>query len=178
MILAIILFTLGMIVIFVGCYLDNKDLFESYFWVVVIGMLTTILSALIVMPISTYCYDTLVEPEKTFVEYEKTEIYSIGNEVGIEGHFVLGSGSIESEMYYFYYVGGQNGGIIIDKVKAENVEIIEQDIENAYIISGYMDYVNPNYFWTEGNSHCFATEYTRILVPRGTIKYSYNIQLG
>lgn len=178
MILAIILFVVGIIVMFVGGYLDDKDLFESYFWVVVIGMLTTILSALVVMPISTYCYDTLVEPEKTFVEYEKTEIFSIGNEVGVEGSFVLGSGHIESEMYYFYYVKGESGGIVINKIKADYVEIIEHDSDKAYIVKGYMDYDDPNYFWTEGNSHLFLTEYVRIMVPEGTIKYSYNIQLG
>ena len=179
MILAIILLLVGVTLLFVGIYLDNKTLFGDEYWGMIFsGIGLTIVSATFLMPVSTMIYDNLVEPEKHFVVDKQTEIFSIGNEVGVEGSFVLGSGHIESEMYYFYYVKGESGGIVINKVKADCVEIIEHDSDKAYIIEGYMDYDNPNYFWTEGNSHLFSTEYVRIMVPEGTIKYSYNIQLG
>ena len=126
MILAIILFVLGITLLFVGIHLDNKSLFGDEYWgMVFFGMGLTVASATLVMPVSTMIYDNLVEPEKHFVVDEQTEIFSIGNEVGVEGSFVLGSGHIESEMYYFYYVKGESGGIVINKVKADFENLIK-----------------------------------------------------
>ena len=109
-------------------------------------------------------------------EKERTEIYSIGNQVGVEGHFVLGSGSIESEMYYFYYVEGSNGGIVINKCESKNVEIVEKDIDKGYIVNYERRYNKPHWFFGFGTF--IGDEKVMIEVPKGTIKYNYNVSLG
>lgn len=116
-----------------------------------------------------------------YIETERQEIYSIGNDVGIEGNFCLGSGHIESEMYYFYYIEGENGGIVINKYNGEYAEIIEKDNEKAFIIKYKAKYKNPNfwsYFWSFGDSGILKPHNKAIFeVPMGTIKYDYNISI-
>lgn len=116
--------------------------------------------------------------EKERQEQEKTEIYSIKNEIGITGHFVLGTGSVNSEMYYFYYTKGDYG-YKIDKIKANDIEIVErEDSEQIGYIVKYKEVLkNDNYWVSFGKEVFFGKTKMVIYVPKGTIKIDYNVSV-
>ena len=66
--------------------------------------------------------------ETSMQEVSNVEIYSLNNDTEISGHFAFGSGMIQEEMYYYYYVKGDYG-YKIEKLKAKDVEIVEREDE-------------------------------------------------
>ena len=105
-------------------------------------------------------------------------IYSVTNHTGIEGHFVLGTGSINTEMYYFYFEEGELG-LRIGKLKASETEIIESDSE--YTIPEIVTYKlvpkKNDWFFGLGNERLFP-KYKKVLsLPKGSIKVKYEIEL-
>lgn len=83
-----------------------------------------------------YLHDDLnVKEENIRIEYRnKTEIFSIINNSGVEGSFFLGSGHIESNLYYFLRIGNEKDGYIIKKYNANETYIIPEDTKNPYVI--------------------------------------------
>ena len=53
-------------------------------------------------------------------------ILSIKQDNSVNGHFILGTGSIQDVQYYFYYYNTDKG-IKLDKVKSDKSYIIETD---------------------------------------------------
>lgn len=111
----------------------------------------------------------------------ETEIYSINSETGIDGNFFLGSGTIESCIYYFYYVKGDDGGIVIEKVKSDDVEIIETyGIYDMGYTKKYLQKTDNNFlswFFGIGETILFQRSKIKIYVPEGTIKYQFDISV-
>lgn len=117
--------------------------------------------------------------ETTIKEENRIEIYSINNEVGISGSWVLGSGHINSEMYYFYYIKGEYG-YKIEKIKAQNVEVVERedDEQVGYIVEKRKALKEDNFWFSIGDGLLEENRTTIIVVPKGTIQVLYNVSLS
>lgn len=117
--------------------------------------------------------------ETTIKEENKVEIYSINNEVGISGSWVLGNGHINSEMYYFYYIKGEYG-YKIEKIKAQNVEVVERedDEQVGYIVEKRKALKKDNFWFSVGDGLLEENRTTIIVVPKGTIQVQYNVSLS
>jgi heme/copper-type cytochrome/quinol oxidase subunit 2 len=88
------------------------------------------------------------------------DIMSISRGSSVEGHFALGSGTIQEESYYFYYYETEKG-IKLGKVPADNTYIIETD-----------EFVPSIYEIKEANT--FFT-YNNLYVPVGTVMTVYSL---
>ena len=151
------------------------------------GILAIFMGALVGLVVAVFCMffsSAIYGGSNNNFEYSQTgkqEIYSIGNNVAVEGHFSLGYGKVDSEMYYFYYTKGENGGIVINKCNGKYAEIVEKDNEKAYLIRYEAHPKNKfwSWFWSFGNSGVAKPNEKVIFeVPIGTIKYDYNVSLG
>ena len=114
-------------------------------------------------------------------EYKKVEtkyIYSIVNERDVEGHFVLGCGSVNTEAYYYYFEDGEMG-LKMSKIKAESVEIFETDSESTMPAIERYKIVNskPDWFLGLGEDVPFAKEKLLIVLPKGSVKQRIEISL-
>jgi len=93
---------------------------------------------------------------------ETHQIYSIGDSLGVEGSFVLGTGSINSVPVYLFYQDAGNGGYKLGHVEATHSVIYEDaPAHTGYITATYPSCESPN-GWD-------------IHVPKGTIKREYNL---
>lgn len=88
------------------------------------------------------------------------DIMSISRGSSVEGHFALGSGTIEEESYYFYYYETEKG-IKLGKVPADNTYIVET---NEFVPSIY-EVKEANTFFT----------YNNLYVPIGTVMTVYSL---
>lgn len=88
------------------------------------------------------------------------DIMSINRGSSVEGHFSLGSGTIEETSYYFYYYETDRG-IKLGKVEADDTYIIETS-----------EFIPSIYEVKEANT--FST-YNILYVPVGTVMTVYNL---
>ena len=88
------------------------------------------------------------------------DIMSISRGSSVEGHFTLGSGTIEEESYYFYYYETEKG-IKLGKIPADNTYIVETD---KFVPSIY-EVKEANTFFT----------YNNLYVPVGTVMTIYSL---
>lgn len=93
---------------------------------------------------------------------ETKDILSIKDNSSITGRWSLFSGKIEEIDYYFYWVETDKGNTR-EKVEADSVYIVEQDIEQPY----YEKY-EPICLWED--------DYYIFYVPKNTIKYDYSLE--
>lgn len=116
--------------------------------------------------------------ETSMQEVSNVEIYSLNNDTEISGHFAFGSGMIQEEMYYYYYVKGDYG-YKIKKLKAKDVEIVEREDEEliANIITYKKKLVKENNWVALGRDLFEQTHRVIMYVPKGSIKIIYNVSL-
>ena len=112
--------------------------------------------ALVLTIVGICYYPEYQTPSSTHV----VDIMSISRGSSVEGHFALGSGTIEEESYYFYYYETEKG-IKLGKVPADNTYIIETD---EFIPSIY-EVKEANTFFT----------YNTLYVPIGTVMTVYSL---
>lgn len=112
--------------------------------------------ALVLTIIGICHYPMYQTPSSTHI----VDIMSISRGSSVEGHFALGSGTIEEESYYFYYYETEKG-IKLGKVPADNTYIIETD-----------EFVPSIYEVKEANT--FFT-YNNLYVPIGTVMTVYSL---
>jgi hypothetical protein len=110
------------------------------------------------------------EADKTWVTKEETAIYSLKDNLGSEGNFLLGTGNVEGELYY-YYVAESEMGYKVEKVKAGEAYIKYTD-ENPHIEEQTSVYEN----WFIRNSTCPSIRYI-IHCPVNTIQKQYIVDL-
>lgn len=107
----------------------------------------------------------------------ETYIYSIYTDRDVEGHFVLGCGSIDTVPYYYYYEDGEVG-LKLSKLKAEKVEILETDSETTVpaIVKYVMVNHNSDWFFGVGKTVPCAKTRTIIVLPKGSIQRQVDIK--
>ncbi len=88
--------------------------------------------------------------------YEQN-IYSLEDNLSTSGSFVLGAGSIDTDMYYFYYTKNDMNGFKLNKINSDFV-IIYQDTNKPYINC-------------KNNIDC------DLHIPKNTIKIKYNLDM-
>lgn len=97
----------------------------------------------------------------------------------VNGSFFLGSGSIGSTAYYYYYEVLPNGGKRFGKTNAEDqyVEIHETDRTNGELHVRHWDYEGHLGFWLKTKDRHMVVAQT-FYVPRGTVlnKFSADLQ--
>jgi len=97
---------------------------------------------------------------------------SIGKE--LSGGFILGCGSIGTEIYYYFYVKKQ-GGLQLSKVSADEVILRETNIGEPCI--QYIEYKEEKE-WTIDNKGEFDEEINSILiVPMNTVKQEFTANI-
>lgn len=101
-------------------------------------------------------YPVYQTPSKTHI----VDIMSISRGSSVEGHFTLGSGTIEETSYYFYYYETDKG-VKLGKIEADNTYIVETD-----------EFIPSIYEVKEANT--FST-YNTLYVPFGTIMTVYSL---
>lgn len=78
--------------------------------------------------IVTLCVGLVHSPKYTENIYgNKVQIYSIGLNNSVEGHFTLGCGSVNGKSTYRYFAKVNGGGYKCFEVDANNTTIIETD---------------------------------------------------
>lgn len=140
------------------------DIFAALFFGTGFALITVIIIVLVA--------SSTLETEPRLVEEYK--IYALSNSVGSEGTFFLGSGNINNKMSYFVIKEYKNGQKI-ESLKVENswLEInneIEPKVEKYYFIFSN-DFARKILGVTIKNF-----EY-RIIIPEGSVKYNFNVEL-
>ncbi|MED2979508.1 hypothetical protein P4284_22875 [Bacillus swezeyi] len=108
------------------------------------------------------------------VDPHKTEIYSIKDNSTTKGSFVLGSGTVDEDRY-FYYVVEENGFKSVDKAKVEDSKMKEGSIEQPYVVTYEMQF-------RSAFARFFYGKYTgeksyEFYLPENTITTDYKIDL-
>jgi hypothetical protein len=88
---------------------------------------------------------------------ERIDIVNLADSVGTNGQIGLFWGTIDTDMYYFYYVETSPNTYIVEKLMASGVVICEEDIDKGYLLI--------EKYGLEG---CGGCEYS-FHVPKGTI---------
>jgi len=114
-------------------------------------------------------------PHETYVN-KSTELVSLGDNTTLEGNFFLGTGSIDDEMYYFYYQK-DGDGYSFGKTKAAKAVIYYS--EDAPRIDDISCERLSRWSWVFDPVGCdlLYDMRDRIYVPEGTIKENYILDL-
>ena len=163
-------------IVFVIVMITDKNLKKlgfTYFEMVLGGIMSAmVIYTLIAMPV------TLLRFKTETTEERKIEIYSIKNETGLYGHFCIGTGTIESKVYYYYYTKNDNG-YILNKIDAEQVYIEEcEDLETiGYVCTYGKQLAKEDWWYNFGRDSMFidGTKTTIIKVPKNTMQIEFKI---
>jgi len=118
-----------------------------------------------------------------YAENGKIEIISLKNVLALEGDFFIGTGTLDSKLYYIYYYKTERGGSKLTKAEAEKTELFEENRTDAYIAKVYKKTTYPGlekWDWLfvpsfiASGSHEFGHA---LHIPRGTIKREINLDL-
>ncbi len=113
-------------------------------------------------------------PEKIIIEDGRTEIVALKDSQGLEGHFFLGSGQINSEMYYFYYYSCGTSCSAFGKTPAFAARIYE-DSDSPHITYFKKVFKNPS--WNDFAIILEDNEPSEIHIPKGSIKQGFTLDL-
>lgn len=155
-------------------YLDQKTMI--IFWMIFV----------IAIIVSFWCYNKYLKWQQKQrlkngikIDYVKRKvketkpIYSLETGRSISGSFVLGCGTIDDELKYYFYVDKECGKQI-SSVDADSVILVETN--NSPKIE-YLDY-DYDFEYTIDNSDKIDTSVEAILyVPKKTIKMKFNANL-
>jgi hypothetical protein len=103
----------------------------------------------------------------------KDKLVSLTAAVGTNGSFFLGSGVVDSDLYYYYYIK-QGNQIVPEKIQAtdNNVSIIESNDapKVMHYITGFKhSYLDAFIF------PVYCMDKTVIYIPKGSIKINYHM---
>jgi hypothetical protein len=111
--------------------------------------------------------DEIYDTEKEFIIALKDNNLSVG-------HFFIGSGYIDSDLYYYYFTENEDDGKEFYSVKAKEVTLYDDvNKETAYIETKKMRNSNPiiNFFFITDR------EKQEIHIPEGSVDYSFSVNL-
>lgn len=106
-------------------------------------------------------------------------IYSVEDNMQTEGSFVLGCGSVDEDLTYYYMVNTNRGYKVKDIPASEcYIKIIgsndDDGITTPQIVEYQGEFINENHYWIGMPSgHSYSVMY----VPEDTIKEKYNVDL-
>jgi hypothetical protein len=98
-------------------------------------------------------------------------IYALQDNNGVQGSFFLGSGSVDSNLKY-YYAAQCEDGIKIYNIDTEKA-ILKND-ENPHIETYKAQFVNK---FLRNNLANLCDDKYKIYIPQGSIQYNFNVDL-
>ncbi|QJC97163.1 hypothetical protein HC660_26890 [Bacillus mojavensis] len=112
--------------------------------------------------------------ETKAVNPHKTEIYSIKDNAKTSGSFVLGSGTVDEEQY-FYFVTEKNGFKSISKAAVEDSKMKEGKYMKPYVVTYDMEFKSSfaRFFYGKEASR----ESYEFYLPENTVTTEYKIDL-
>lgn len=152
-------------------YDEYSYLFEAIFLGFLIGFLFLLLSFGII-------YTSVVALLPNVTNTYSIPIVSLKDKSGIEGSFVLGSGTIKDKDYYIYYSKTQDGGYKRNKVLAENVTIYQTNNEapNLRLTETTPLKNETTKFWI-GETEIFKDQSDiKFIVPENTIIEQFKLE--
>jgi hypothetical protein len=134
--------------------------------------------SVIILILGIYMYGpNYLTNDKFYISSEEsytTEIYSIEGSMGIEGRFVLGSGSIEGKQVYEYYYY-EDGGYYRDFIYSKNVKIVMNDTETPRIYTIVKEYRFKWFIFHSARGNTREVTETIIYLPEGSIIENYRL---
>lgn len=160
--LSIILIGLGILCVFASmCFAVHCEGYigvmteKKQILIIVISILAILVSfGIIASGVVTYAY---IEE----IEVLHDEIISLQPEAGVEGSFVLGSGCIDTRMFYFTYVKTEKG-YLIRKISTENQDVYIRETDGTPRVCKIKERWSLN-------------DYIVIYVPEGTIISQFDL---
>ena len=169
MILFIVVFRIAFVKEIGGISKNNIELVIESF---IISVLASIIGFIVLMFINVGIGNLFFESEYVYTKY--VPIVSMNDRFNTEGHFTLGSGTIENKSYYYYYYKGEDG-IYQSKIASKNVPIVEDSecIRPRIEIWEERWIVEPNNHWLvrTGNKK------RKIIVPSNSVVKQYRFDL-
>jgi hypothetical protein len=118
----------------------------------------------------------------TMSTYEESEsIYNLDNPASmVSGHFVLGSGYVNTNLCYLYYIQNERGNYELKWVDASITEISMDEENNPYVVKTMgrsCDSDDPLRKAAGGGITCHPSFPTHAVfhVPKGTITQTYSL---
>lgn len=113
------------------------------------------------------------------VKISETQIYSVVDRTKSDGHFVLGSGYVNSDLCV-YYVVETGEGRKIESAKRANVVIVESNAEEPKAVVTGQRYKSSwgwlKIFFLDVNG-IFTGDKVTLTVPEGTVTQEYTVDL-
>ena len=105
---------------------------------------------------------------------ETVPLVTLRNADGVAGSFFLGTGSVESVPYYFYYKPSGDGGYKQDRLQSSaNVTVYEEDRTDGALEVYERKFVDPSdERWGADGGHA---EY-KFRIPRGSLKKQFRLE--
>lgn len=109
---------------------------------------------------------------KQWIGPESVQLASLRGNDSVNGHFFLGTGSIGTEQYYFFYEeAGQ--GYRPGKIKvADNVAIFEEKRLNGEARWYTYRFTNPSFKWIALHTTQYRYEF---IIPEGSLKKNFTL---
>jgi len=148
-----------------------EGFFPWFFGVIGIVVFTVIMALVGCLPALIFG----IPFEKQWVETEQVKLLSLRSADGVKGNFFLGSGSIGTKQYYFFYkekgVGYQPG-----KVEANgNVIVYEEEGRHDGLIKTYKKEFTST-FWVSLIAQTWPSERYDFFIPVGSLKKDFILQ--
>lgn len=109
------------------------------------------------------------------VEVGRYHLVAIRDKDGINGQFFLGTGTLQSEQYYFYYRTNSDGSVTPDRVRAgQGVRVYEEDRADAELVE-YEWRLDQSWAWLvalRSNSDGWSYKF---YVPKGTVRAGFTM---
>lgn len=68
-------------------------------------------------------------------DVDHTEIVALADNTGAQGSFFLGSGTVKSDIYYFYITENEDGSKDINKIRSRDVAFYDDEADAPYIVT-------------------------------------------
>ena len=108
--------------------------------------------------------------------YYKTPLVSLRSADGVNGSLFLGTGSIQSTGYYFYYVR-EGEGYKLYKLSADNnVLIIEENRKDGELRRYVGEVIDPISWWWISVQFPRGYEKYEFRIPQGSLKQNFSVQ--
>jgi uncharacterized membrane protein len=164
-----------MLIIVLSAGLSAKLMYSDKKWEAILGGLFGMAIGAVIsifVFVFTYLFIDGNANKIQIVDYTEN-IYSLQDNIGIEGRFYLGAGRISDDLKYYYIVKNNNQIKIKSIDNSDDLIIEESDTETPQVIHYKYKFTNKI---IENNFNA-SGEAIKIVIPKGSIKYDFNMDL-
>ena len=159
----------------------HDSLLYTLLWGIPYKFVTCFMGFVCVMLLCSICPET---PSKINTVYTEN-IYSIGVNSSVSGHFMLGAGSVDGYPTYRYFVK-RNGAYQLNEIKAEQTLIFEEETGSPRVVNIQSTYYTGSTSWFKkavfGDNEDWRVSYNNkhikyhIYLPKGSIIQTYELR--